>query len=377
MRSLSVFTVLLLAFSHSTAHAQRPISRGSGPGTVRGVVVAAEGNQPLASARVALRSAADSTIARRGTTDAAGRFQVTNLPVGRYRVTVLLTGFAPLARDVTLTAVAPVVELGTLALAANVFALEGISVEVERSAVTVAPDRTAYSTRDMPVASGGSATDVLRSVPELEVDIEGSVSLRGTAAQIYLNGRAAPMSGEALEQFLQQFPADRIDRVEVIANPSARFDAEGAGGIVNIVLKKNVDLGLSGSLFTNSSTRGDLGGGGRLAYQRGRLTVFGGSFLRLGNRNGTSYDLRRNLLTTPITSLEQNGWSDTDRFSANVDLTAEWKLTERSTLWGEVGVNQFDSGSEGITEYTLTDALLTPLERYDRSVDRDSDRFNR
>ena len=143
----------------------------------------------------------------------------------------------------------------------------------------------------MPVASGGMATDVLRSVPELEVDVNGGVQLRGTAAQIYLNGRPAPMQGESLELFLQQFPADRIDRIEVIPNPSARFEAEGAGGIVNIVLKKNVDLGLSGSVFANAvQPRRGRARGGRLTYQRGRLTLFGGGFLRRSDR--THHQLR-------------------------------------------------------------------------------------
>src|SRR3712207_2023312 len=135
----------------------------------------------------------------------------------------------------------------------------------------------------------------------------------------------APIQGEALELMLQQFPADRIERVEVIANPSARFEAEGAGGIVNIVLKRDVDLGLSGSLFANAGTRGEVGTGGRLTYQRGRLTLFGGGFLRRSDRRTTSNDLRRNLLTTPITLLEQDAWNDREGWSGNVDLTSEYQ----------------------------------------------------
>src|SRR5690606_37335539 len=123
--------------------------------------------------------------------------------------------------------------------------------------------------RDMPVAEGGTATDALRTVPELEVDIEGKITMRGTGVQVQLNGRPAPMQGEALDNFLQQLPANRVERIEVIPNPSARYESEGNGGIINIVLRENVDLGLSGSLPANASTRGQNGASARLSYQRG------------------------------------------------------------------------------------------------------------
>ncbi len=346
----------------------------SGSGAVHGVVVSA--GQPVAQAAVSVRAAADSTVAGSASTDASGRFRVSGLSEGRYLVSATAVGFAPFVRAVAVTREAPVVDLGTISLEASVFALEGITVQAERSAVAIAPDRTAYTTRDMPVAAGGVATDVLRSVPELEVDIEGAVSLRGTSARIFLNGRPAPMGGEALQQFLQQFPADRIDRVEVIANPSARFQAEGSGGIVNIVLKENTDLGLSGSVFTNASSRGDRGGGGRLAYQKGRMTLFGGSFLRLSRRDETSYDFRQNLLAEPITTLEQDAWSQRDGLSGNLDLTAELKLNRRSTLWSKGAVYRNGWESEGLTTYTRSDAALSPLERFDRTVTGDSERLS-
>lgn len=91
------------------------------------------------------------------------------------------------------------------------------------------PDRTSYSLKDMPVASGGTATEALRTVPELEVDVDGKVTARGATPRIYINGRPAPMQGEALDNYLQQLPADRIDRIEVIPNPSAARGVVGGG----------------------------------------------------------------------------------------------------------------------------------------------------
>jgi iron complex outermembrane recepter protein len=332
-------------------------------GTVTGTVVDAATGRPLPAVTVTLRSAADSA---RGVTGPDGRFRL-SAAAGTYTLQAAVLGYAPARREGVVVA-AGGVDVGTVRLAASAVALQGVEARTERSTVIVAPDRTIYSTRDMPVAAGGMATDVLRSVPELEVDVNGGVQLRGTPAQVYLNGRPAPMQGESLELFLQQFPADRIERIEVIPNPSARFEAEGAGGIVNIVLKKDVDLGLSGNVFANAGTRGEVGAGGRMAYQRGPVTVFGGGFLRRSDRRTTSYDLRRNLLAEPVSLLEQEGWNDREGLSGNLDLTAEYALTGRSTLWSSLGLwrNGFDS--DGVTLYTRSDTLGTLFERYDRAT---------
>ena len=371
MRGLTVFGGVAAALAMAAA----PGVAAAQAGTVTGTVVESPSGRPLAAVSVALRAGTDTARVAGGVTDASGRFRITVAP-GRYALQASLLGYSTLRRaDVVVAAGAPV-DVGTLQLASATLVLDEVRVVTEASTAIVAPDRNIYSTRDMPVAAGGMATDVLRSVPELEVDINGAVQLRGTAAQIHINGRPAPMQGESLQLFLQQFPADRIDRIEVIANPSARFEAEGAGGIVNIVLKQNVDLGLSGNLFANAGSRGELGSGGRLTFQRGRWTVFGGGFLRRSDRRTTSYDLRQNLLTQPVTLLQQDAWRDTEGWSGNLDLTAEFQVTPRSTLRGEASAwrNRFDG--DALTRYTEMDEARTPLDLYDRASLTRGDRLS-
>ncbi|MBW3569513.1 MAG: TonB-dependent receptor [Gemmatimonadetes bacterium] len=344
-------------------------------GTVTGTVVESPSGRPLAAATVTLRAPGDTAAVAGATTDAAGRFRIQVAP-GTYALQASRLGYTTARRAGVTVAGGAATELGSIEVAAATLLLEEVQVVTEAATAIVAADRNIYSTRDMPVAAGGMATDVLRSVPELEVDINGGVQLRGTAAQIYLNGRPAPMQGQSLELFLQQFPADRIDRVEVIANPSARFEAEGAGGIVNIVLKKNVDLGLSGSLFANGSTRGEVGTGGRLAYQRGRLTLFGGGFLRRSDRSTTSYDLRQNLLTQPVTLLQQDGWNDREGVSGNLDLTSEFQLTERTLVRAEVATWRNGWDADGVTLYTEMDSARSITDLYDRASVNRSDRLS-
>src|ERR1043166_9395964 len=116
-----------------------------------------------------------------------------------------------------------------------------------RATAIIGSDRNTYLTKDMPMATSSTATDILRAVPELEVDINDRVSLRGsTSVNIQFNGRTAPIKGDALTSYLRQMPASRIERVEVIANPSRKFDPEGMAGIVNIVFKDNLGIGLRG-----------------------------------------------------------------------------------------------------------------------------------
>jgi hypothetical protein len=364
MRTIGLLLVLLLSPCVLRAQA------APGTGVVEGTVVSA-GGAPLEGVQVGVRSAADSSVVSAQSTSADGRFRITGLQPGQYRLEATLVGFTPYSGPVlTVTAAAPTVNVGRIQLNAAVVVLQGLEVTAERSAVVVAADRTIYSTSDMPVASGGMVTDVLRSVPELEVDINGEVQLKGASPQIYINGRPSPIKGEGLQQFLQQFPADRIDRIEVIASPGARFEAEGAGGIINIVLKKNVSLGMSGSVYVNGGTRGDLGSGARVTYQRGPLTLFSGGFFRVSNRDDSSFDLRQNLISDPVTFFQQDATSERDGTSGNLDLSAELRTGSRGTLWAEASGYHNQNESSSRTRYTIMDGLRNPLSLYDRPTER-------
>jgi hypothetical protein len=325
--------------------------------------VTGPGGDPIPGASVSARSVADSALVASSVSGQDGRFRL-SVAAGRYRLQISYLGHHPHTRELSVTADAPSVELGAIALSTAAVAIEGITVETERPAVVITADRTIYSTRDMPAIQGGVATDALRSVPELDVDLEGKVTLRGASPRIHINGRPTPMQGEALQQFLQQLPADRIDRVEVMPNPSARYEAEGAGGIVNIVLKSNTGLGLSGSLGLTAGTRGQTGGFGNLAYQEGRLTLFGNGSLNFHDRPSSSYDFRQNLVTDPTTFLLQEGLAGNRGHWSRADVSAELRLTGRSHLWASLSGGGYGSDSKGTIAYTHMDAVQDPTERY-------------
>lgn len=342
--------------------------------SLRGAFVESPGDAPLAAVEVVLRRAADSTVVAHTLSAANGRFALESLPLGAYLFRASLLGHMSLTRsDIVLTEQVPTVDLGTLSLAVSALDMPGVAITTERATTIVAPDRNIYLTKDMPAAASGTAIDILRTVAELDVDIEGRVSLRGSAGvNIQINGRATPIKGDALTTYLRQFPADRIERIEVIANPSAKFDPEGTAGIVNIVLKEDVDLGLSGSV---SLTAGQSysGPGARIAWQKGPLTLFGGLSANVGNSEYRVATWRQNLLALPVTYLQTTGLTDSKSGYGNVDLSIDYALTKRIALYGTVNsyLNRFDS--DALTHYAVLDSAQVASSLYDRTSDSDYD----
>jgi hypothetical protein len=195
-----------------------------------------------------------------------------------------------------------------VSLTAVALVLQPLQITGQKQDVELAPDRNIYVVRDMPTTRGGTALDVLRNVPAVDVDIDNVVSLRGnTGVVLQINGRPSPLKPAQLGNLLAQVPADMVDKVEVIPNPSARENPEGVAGIINIVLKQNADEGRSGGLTVGGGTTGHADVGGNLGYERGPLSLFGSyGFLR-DNRPRRDTIFRENSSQSPLTFLEEAG----------------------------------------------------------------------
>ncbi len=360
MVALCSLCAMLVAALPLRLAAQQPGARD-----LTGLVTEAGTGAPLGAVQVAVREVGASEAPRGGATDAAGRFTIRNVPPGRYQLRFIRLGFHPDTQLVTVPTGEGPVDVGTITMTSAPVQLGSVNVVASQSDVIHAADRDIYSADAVVGAVGGSATDVLQQIPDLEVDIDGNVRMLGQAPTIYINGRPAPMTGEALALFLEQFAAENIQSVEVMPNPSARYNAEGAGGIVNIVLKENVGLGVSGNAFVNGGTRGQLRGGGRATWQRGPLTLNGGGSLGLSSTERTSTQLRQNLLADPITFLGQAGRSDRSSWSGNLDLGARYELGESTDLDAELRVNRNVADSERVTRYTEMDAGRNVTDEYD------------
>jgi outer membrane receptor protein involved in Fe transport len=338
--------------------AQRPggaamMAAQQGGAQMRGDVLDAASGRPVASASITVR-AADGSVAGGAVTRADGSFRVEGLRPGRYVVRVSQLGYAPVnTAEIVVAPGATSAEVPTVRLAASAVQLEGVTATAARSEVRMSADRNVFSARDMPAAAGGNSTDVLRNVPAVEVDGDGRPSLRGNQnVAVQINGRAAPMRGDQLGQFLQQLPANMVDRVEVIPNPSAKYDPEGMAGIINIVLKGNAELGLSGGTNLSAGTSDRYNASGNLGYQRGRVTLFGSYGFFGDGRNTSGFNNRTNLGgTSPIDYLNQASNGEGRMRSHTLNTSAELKTSRTGSVATTLMASVRDFGQDTRSEF--------------------------
>src|SRR5258705_1768676 len=270
-------------------------------GEIRGHVINAATKAPITTAKVAAAAVQTST-------DTDGNFRLQGLQPGHYSVRILALGYAPRELAVEIGPASPSVEVGTVTLTAAVVVLQPLQITGQKQDVELPPDRNIYVVRDMPTTRGGTALDVLRNVPAVDVDIDNIVSLRGnTGVVLQINGRPSPLNPAQLGNFLAQVPADMVDKVEVIPNPSARENPEGDAGIINIVLKQAPDEGRSGGLTVGGGTTGHVDVGGNLGYERGPLSLFGSYGFLPGNPPPPDTIFPENNYQNPLTYLEEAG----------------------------------------------------------------------
>ena len=239
--------VLMVCALSLTAAAQK--------GTVRGRVVDARTGENIEYATVALLSPNDSTLKGGTVTESNGSFRL-EAPYGRYLLRITFIGYEPQYHKslVSLSADRPTVNLGKLPISPQATLMEAVEITAERSMVEYQLDKRVVNVDKNIVAGGGTATDVLEQVPSVAVDNDGNVTLRGSSnVKVLVNGRPSELLASDLATLLEQIPASTVENVEVITNPSAKYDPEGMSGIINIKLKDRTAgaLGLNGVVNVN------------------------------------------------------------------------------------------------------------------------------
>lgn len=267
-----------------------------------------------------------------------GEFSLENLPVmGEMTLKIIFLGYGSLEQKVAFpkptpgsprSGGAPVFEkdLGNLRLKMDAKLLQEVEVKGEASQVSLALDKKVYRVDKDNIAAGGTAEDALRNIPSLNVDLDGNLTLRNAAPQVFVDGRPTLLS-------IDQIPADAIENVEIITNPSAKFDASGGGaGIVNIVLKKNRRVGYNGSLRGGVDARPRMNLGGDINVRQGKINAFiGGNFNQRRNLTEGSTE-RENLFYQPLTRVLQENDGVNEGYFASGRGGVDWFLNNRNTL---------------------------------------------
>ncbi len=276
-------------------------------------------------------------------TEPNGDFSLGNLPImGTYTLKISYLGYATVEKKVSfdlsgmnrpssggfdLSAINMIDrDLGNIPLAASTQMLKEVTISAEASTVTLALDRKVYKVDKDGIAAGGTAEDALRNVPSVQVDIDGNVTLRNAAPQIFVDGRPTTLT-------IDQIPAESIEQIEVITNPSAKYDASGGNaGIINIVLKKERRQGYSGNVRAGIDMRGRINAGGDLNVRENKINAFvmGGLFDRKTLGEGETDRLNR--FGFPQTEVFQSTQTTNTRRFMFARTGLDWFINNRNTL---------------------------------------------
>lgn len=230
---------------------------GRAQGIVKGKILDRQKSEPLGFVNIKVTEQGSDKFAGGGITDAGGNFNVTGLKDGKYTLSLTFMGYKDVTRQFEITPAKREVQFKLLYMAEDAKQLNEVTVTGQRATMKLEVDRKSFDVGQLISNAGQSASDVLDNVPSIEVDNDGNVSLRGNSSvEVWINGKASGLTSDNRAQILQQLPAESIERVEVIDNPSAKFSAEGSAGIINIVLKKDRKAGYYGSVQAGGDTRG-------------------------------------------------------------------------------------------------------------------------
>ncbi|MDX1283868.1 MAG: TonB-dependent receptor, partial [Draconibacterium sp.] len=239
---------------------------------ISGTVVENETGQPLEYATFVLQDPDDPQNITGGITDLEGKFEIETTP-GRYIPRIEYLSFKTL--ELPVQTFKSSTNLGTLELSADVAQLEAVEVVAERTSVEVRLDKKIFNVGKDLTNSGATISDALDNIPSVTVDVDGAISLRGNGnVRILINGRPSAIAGFGSTDALRQLPADAIEKVEVITSPSARYDAEGTAGILNIVLKKEKTRGFNGTINTTVGTPARFNFTPNLNFRTNKFNLF-------------------------------------------------------------------------------------------------------
>ena len=351
--------------------------------TVSGKIIEAETNQPLEYATISFFSKAENKIIGGGITDLQGEFKIKTTP-GAYDIYIEYFSFMGITKlDINLN---QDTNFGSLKMKADLQALDAVDIIAEKTTVEIKLDKKIYNVGKDLTVRGGSVSDVLDNVPSVSVDTEGNVALRGNEnVRILINGKPSGLVGLNSTDALRQLPADAIEKVEIITSPSARYDAEGTAGILNIILRRSKILGLNGAIIINTGYPDQLGASGNINYRTGNVNIFnnsGYSYVKNPGSSGveseffnTEYD-ENGILVQDLPNTFRNEYRTFERlrngFNSNTGI--EWYIDPTTSLTTAFLVRKSDNTNESFNRaktLDLTGAVISESVRYDPETETD------
>ncbi|HEY9257111.1 outer membrane beta-barrel protein, partial [Chitinophaga sp.] len=367
---VSLFTgwLLLCCF---TVMAQQPGGKATSASTgiIYGKLLDAQTGKPIEYASVALLRP-DSSVQTGMLSKTNGDFRFENIALSKYILKINFIGYETIYKPALLSAKTGSIDIGNVKLKANVKSLAAVNVVGERPAFTMAIDKRIFNVDKNLSSIGGTATDVLKQVPSVNVDIDGNVTVRNGTPTIFIDGRPSTLT-------LDQIPADAIQNIEVVTNPSAKYDAEGMSGILNIVLKKNKKAGINGVISGGATSLGSTNAGVDFNLRQEKFNFFINYNMRNRKSPMTSRLFRKNIGADTTTYTEQLEDGDFYRKFQTGRIGFDWFIDNRNTItvsenitggnfnkYNDQTVNELDAQQQKVRYGTGIDNTLNGFRNY-------------
>lgn len=341
-------------------------------GKIKGIVMDGELGGPLEFVTVQVKAKGSDKIVQGSVTGSDGNYMIGGLKKGEYVVTFSYIGYEEVSKNISISSDNQILSLGELTLEEDANQLGEVEVVAKRPQMRFEIDRKVFDATQDIAAEGGSASDLLSNIPSVEVDNEGSVSLRGNSSvTIWINGKASGLTADNQADILDMMPAGDIKQVEVITNPSARYSPEGTAGIINIILKDDRKPGYYGSVKVGADTDGGYQASGNINYSSSKVDAYAN--LNYRNREFKGGGITSRLNTTDNSFLDQTNDSKRQHNNWFGRFGVTWHITKSDDLaFNVTGMTGGGDNSENI-HYNSIDSQKNTIYTSDRITNGDSD----
>lgn len=329
---------------------------------IKGRVIDSATKQPVSYATITAFLTGSTNVAGGNLTDDKGQFTIENLPGGEYLAKIEFLGYYPVTKKgITLSDKKPVINIGDILLAASSKSLKDVSITASRNFMENHIDKLLYNVDKDVTSQGGVATDILKKVPMVSVDIDGNIALLGdTNVRVFINGKPSTMFDNNLAEALKAIPASQIKSIEVITSPGAQYDAQGTGGIINIVLKDNKVKGVNGNCSLSGGSRYE-NGSANIHVKNGSLDVnasLSGN-IQLNTRTLTS--MHRAADSSGLI-LIQDGYGQVQRNGYRAQTGFDWAINKTDDINGSYSYNNFGNTNDGVVNQEQITAYPFPAD---------------
>jgi len=370
---LSIAAVLVFIVSPEIYSQPRNIK-----GSFSGKIIDEETGLPLEAATVQIFNIIGDVLVDGGATDSKGDFKITEIPGGAYDIKISYIGYnTSVLKGIVINKKNTNVDLGTIKMKLSSEVTEEIEVTTEAPVMKMEFEKKVYELKQSMVTESGSALDVLKNIPSVNVDNEGNVSIRGSETiRVLIDGKPSALLGGDLSVVLEQIPANSIEKIEIINNPSAKYEAEGMAGILNIVIKKNTDLsGYNGNISINTGTNDKYSANIGLSYRKNNLGISANysfrSFRMLGSGNG----FRTNFFSDSLRTLDQATDFNNRWLSHFASLGFDYDINKKNNLNLSLNFNTRNRNRNELTKYKYFDINLIPSSLFDNLSNEDDDGY--